>query len=69
MSDKLKPDWYNRLEKEHVELSSKIVSLRNFSNSEEFNKLDSTTQTLMINQLLIMKQYSVILEERVYLAK
>ena len=55
----------SRLEEEKKELSLKMVALRNFINSEAFNKIDDVQMTLLNIQLKAMETYSQCLLERI----
>ena len=66
MSEQVKPGWYIRLENEYSELRNKIYKLRVFINSEKFENTSSASQHLLTTQLLVMKQYLNVLEERIF---
>ena len=59
------PDYVNRMITELYELISKMNEIFDFSNTEEFDKLDEYKQNLLRKQSRIMLGYVSILRERI----
>lgn len=60
-----KPPFFIRMEKEMVELTGKVDRCEKFINeNESFLKLSENRQDLLKRQLVTMKDYQLVLQER-----
>lgn len=60
-------DFKTRLQDEKLQLDEKIYKLEPFLSSEAFTKIDINQQSLLNEQLPIMKAYSTVLAKRLSL--
>ena len=60
-------DFKSRLEVEKTELDEKLTKLSAFLRSEAFTCIDKRQQELLKEQVVVMREYSVILRLRIAL--
>ena len=57
-------EWRERVQKELTRLTERIVKLRQFMASEDFQKTDVRQRDLLMNQVKVMNKYANILAMR-----